>query len=384
MLDTVVLTLNKGSYTIDDSTRFIPSDKRIIDGGESRSYKQVMQIPTNKEMLNGFYKPRLTISNRFTKDHRPEPTLKVELSLPKMLYGNNFDELTQNDYIPVTEKLQRTMQSMGVVVNSKDIENAPISAIHYSKNMPLTDGTTPQSLISKIKEANVNISLDINQTDYRNDGQSLKWHTNSYEVAFYDKIKDLEMALKSDKRSIERDNAIQFNLSDSFQIRKQFEVIRMEVRLNKRQKIQQLFQNLKVESDLTYQNLFNPSISQKVLLHYLDECDGKRFPLYDYKKTTDKALLSDLIINNPKLSAKKTLLLFGIKQAFDTVNPRELRAMFGNCDTRTWYRLAEEAKEICLPKAQSPFAVIRDNLTQFKPLRLVDFQDRMINNDKYD
>ena len=56
------------------------------------------------------------------------------------------------------------------------------------------------------------MSLDVNQTDYRNEGHSYKWHCNSYEIVFYDKIKDLEKAKHSDKRAIEKDNAIQLNL----------------------------------------------------------------------------------------------------------------------------------------------------------------------------
>ena len=56
------------------------------------------------------------------------------------------------------------------------------------------------------------MSLDVNQTDYRNEGHSYKWHCNSYEVVFYDKIKDLEKAKQSEKRAIEKDNAIQLHL----------------------------------------------------------------------------------------------------------------------------------------------------------------------------
>lgn len=56
------------------------------------------------------------------------------------------------------------------------------------------------------------MSLDVNQTDYRNEGHSYKWHCNSYEIVFYDKIKDLEKARLSDKRVVEKDNAIQLNL----------------------------------------------------------------------------------------------------------------------------------------------------------------------------
>src|SRR3972149_9544873 len=259
MIDTAALTLNKGMYWIKDPDMFEPSARYILDDTSSmggRGYTPAKQNPTKRELQSGIYKPRLTLTNRFNHTGKREATLKIELSLPKLLFGNNFDELSIDDFDPVTKLLKSRLKDMGVMVWEKFLLNAPVSAIHYSKNIPLTDGSTPHYLISKINEANIKLSLDINQTDYRNDGHSYKWHSNSYEVAFYDKLKDLEMAKKSEKRAIENDNALQLNLFETFKERKRLEVMRMEVRLNKRPKIRQLFRVLGIQSELTLKNLF--------------------------------------------------------------------------------------------------------------------------------
>jgi hypothetical protein len=385
MLDTIVLTLSKGMYYINDPDKFEPSARLILGDDSSmggRGYIPAKQNPTKTELKNGYYKPRLTLTNRFNHTGRREATLKIELSLPKLLFGNNFDELKQNDFDTVTQLLKSRLKDMGVMVFTSVLENAPVSAIHYSKNIPLTDGSIPHYLIGKIKEANIKLSLDVNQTDYRNEGYSYKWHSNSYEVAFYDKIKDFESSMTSEKRALERDNMIQLNLFDTFQERKRFEVLRMEVRLNKRQKIGQLFRSLGITSELTYKNIFNATVSQKVLLNYLDEIESKRLRLFDYKPANPKSLLADLIIGNPHLGLKRIIQLYGLKQIFDTVNPRELRTMFGNKSQRSWYRLIAEAKTVKLPITTSPLALIREHLTSFEPLKLVDFQSKMINNDK--
>lgn len=107
------------------------------------------------------------------------------------------------------------LQQMGVTTSANALEHAPVSAIHYAKNIPLTDGSAPYHFIHKIKEANIKLSLDVNQTDYRNEGHSYKWHSNTYEVVFYDKIKDLEKAKVSDKRALEKDNALQLSIFDT-------------------------------------------------------------------------------------------------------------------------------------------------------------------------
>ena len=147
---------------------------------------------------------------------------------------------------------------MGIITTAQTIAQASIAAIHYSKNMYLTDGSTPHFYINKIKEANIRLSLDTNQTDYRNEGHSYKWHANYYEVAFYDKIRDLEKAKLSNKRAVEKDNELQLPLFKKLQKRsKKFEVLRMEVRLNRRTKIKQLFNELNIKTDLTLRNYSN-------------------------------------------------------------------------------------------------------------------------------
>lgn len=386
MLDTIVLTLSKNMYQIFEPDKFEPSARWVLDTNASlggRGYIASKQNPTSTELKAGIYKPRLTLTNRYNHTGQREATLKIELSLPKLIFGNNFDELQDTDFDQVVSLLKQRLNGMGVFFFPHHLVNAPVSAVHYSKNIPLTDGTTPRYYIKKIQEANVPFSLDINQTDYRNEGHSFKWHCNSYEVAFYDKIRDLEMARKSDKRAIESDNTIQLNLFDTAKRRRPFEVLRVEVRLNKRQKIAQLFRILELPQDITFKNVFSTNTAKLVLSYYLEEMEKKRPKLMNYQSKNPEAFLSDLVINNPKLGIKKTMQLFGLKTALDSVNPREIRRMFSGYHQRSWYRLISEANKIRLPIKDDTFNVMHSNLTDFVPLKLVDFQQQMLNNDKY-
>ncbi len=373
MLDTIKLTLDKSMIAGIDKTLFQKETQNA-----SRGYFTLVQNPTKTELQNGIYKPRLTLTNRFNTSGQRGLTLAIEFSAPKLLFGNNFDELMDSNFPAVIDKLETVLKTMGIRVFHELMLAAPVSAIHYSKNIPLTDGTTPHYLINKIKEANISLALDVNQTDYRNDGHSYKWHANSYEVAFYDKIKDLEVAKKSDKRAIEKDNLLQLNLFEDLH-KKRLEVFRMEVRLNSRQKIKQLFSSLDIEANLTFQNLFATSISQKILRHYISELERQRPQILDYQVTSSKALLVDIIINNPKLGTLKTLQLFGLKQAFESATLRELRTMFNKYNQRSWYRLIAEAKRINLPHTVSPLSIIREHLNRFEPLKLKEYQKELSN-----
>ena len=117
--------------------------------------------------------------------------------------------------------------------------------------------------------------------------------------------------------------------------------------------------------------LFKPAIAKKVLLYYLDELESKRPLLLDYKPANDKALLADLILNNPELTPAKILQLFGLKQALNIMSPRALRMLFAKYNQRTWYRLMSDAKKVKLPSVHRTLEVLREHLIDFKPLLLI-------------
>lgn len=374
MIDTIKLALNNSRYTILDRNRFNDGIRNM-----TRGVYTIVQNPTKSELVTGNYKPRLTVTNRFG-----EEALTIEFSLPKLMYGNNFDELENKDFEVIIEKLRLILKDMGVIVFTVNLKEALVSAVHYSKNILLTDGSTPYQYIKKISEANIKLSLDVNQTDFLNDGHSYKWHCNSYEVTFYDKLKDLKAAKTSEKRAIEQDNVIQLNIFDTLRERTPFEVFRMEVRLGTRQKIRQILKSIGVDTEPTFRTLFSSQISQTILLRYLHEMESRRPSLLDYPHNKPKELLADLAINNPSLSPKRMLQIFGLKQALELVGMREIRVIFSKCSDRSWYRLVAEANKIRLPITKDIFGIIRTHIAEFKPLKLVDFQDEMLNNDKYD
>src|SRR5574340_379998 len=119
MLDTIVLTLSKSMFVLMEPDRFEPSAKHILDENSSlggRGYFSAKQNPTSRELKNGYYKPRLTLTNRYNHTGRREPSLKIELSLPKLLFGNNFDELKADDFDAVIKLLQSKLKEMGIMI----------------------------------------------------------------------------------------------------------------------------------------------------------------------------------------------------------------------------------------------------------------------------
>lgn len=197
-----------------------------------------------------------------------------------------------------------------------------------------------------------------------------KLRCNSYEVVFYDKIKELEKAKQGTKRTVEKDGTLQLKLLDKLAHRHKFEILRMEVRLNKRQKIKQLFAKLGIKASLTLHGLFKPVVAKKILLHYLQELESKRPAILDYKAKNDDALLAALCFNNPELGPKQILQMLGLKKALEFVTPRELRVLFSRFHARSWYRLMADAKKVKLPIPNSPFGIMREQISKLKPCKL--------------
>ena len=381
MIDTIVLTLNQGMFVVLERDRFTPSANLLYSevsgfnrlGG--RANMKCTQNPTPYELKIGKYKPRLTLTKRYSAERRFEITLKIEFSVPKLVFGNNFDELSESDFPVVIQKLRLGLRSMGVDAHDENLINAPVSAIHFGKNIPLTDYSIPRSYIAQLAKANYNKSFDMSQTDYFNGGTGMKAHSNSSEIAFYDKLDDLRKAKMSEKRAYEKDYGIQKGLFDNVNLKKPFEVLRMEIRLGKRQKIRQVLSSLGLSLEPTFKNLFSLALCQKVLLHYLVEIE-RNYPLIIYYDFSDPShLFSSLIQNNPEMNLTKVLKYTALGLLVKQAGVSGFRAMTGMFGSRAWYELNKDMKQLKdMSEGRSVFGLLRENITNYKPLSRLDFQ----------
>jgi hypothetical protein len=301
MIDTVVLTISEESFSIFNHNKFNPSTENLFNPNYyrlgSRSNFSCVQNPTKSDLKKGNYKPRLTVTKRMKKG-KFEITLRIEFSIPKLLFGNNFDEVDETDFQTVILLLHDKLKNMGVLVSYDHLSRANVSAVHFSKNIPYTNYTTPYMILKELSKVNLNQKLDINQTDYRNEGHCLKFHSNSFEIVFYDKLKDLNKAESSEKRSIEKDNSIQFDLFKEDRRRNPFEVIRFEVRLNTRSKLRRILKNMDIHNDLIFYSVFKKDLSQKVLLHFYSKIESI-YSLQAYKPKNTKDFLIEIRTMNP-------------------------------------------------------------------------------------
>src|SRR3989338_8280711 len=151
MLDTVILTIPRGSYKLNPQA--FTTNANILKMAGNYLVKCVNN-PTATDKKQGTYKPRLTLMKRMTRKGDEIP-LKIEFSVAKMLYGNNVDEVEEKDFEKVISALHEAMLDMLVGVSHEDLRNAKVSAFHPSKNIELTTGYTSSFVITELHKIDV-------------------------------------------------------------------------------------------------------------------------------------------------------------------------------------------------------------------------------------
>lgn len=377
MLDTIALTLNHTQFEVLEMDRFSPSARGLFHppyyslGGRS-NFSCVLN-PTKADFENGIYKPRLTLTKR--KVHGGySVTLRVEFSAPKLVFGNNFDELEQSDFSKVLYALHDRIKEMGVRVIREELKYAKVSAIHYSKNIAFTDFTTCSMALGELGKINLNQRLDLSHTDYRNEGHAIRYHANSYEISFYDKMKDMQQSIISEKRAIERDNTIQQKLfADKSAFPKQLEVLRMEVRLGNGTKIKSLLQKLGINAEINFAGLFSQEIAKKTLLHFWGNIK-QDMPLLALSQFKPEDIVQAMMTESQgKTKPAKLLQHLGSLMLIRSIGLRGAKALLQRHSTpRTWQRMKRELEGLGLPNSVKYAAVrhVEQYLQDFKPMRL--------------
>ena len=95
--------------------------------------------------------------------------VKIEFSVPKLIFLNNLDELEEKDFDEVINTLHERLKEMNVYIEKKRLRVAEVSAIHFGKNIILKDGYTPSYVISELEKININKHFDVTKTRFMSD-----------------------------------------------------------------------------------------------------------------------------------------------------------------------------------------------------------------------
>ncbi len=359
MIDTVKLYLDADKFTLLEHCEL---SSFTVKGGVSR----MVRNPSNNELRAGMYLPRLTLTRRPTRTG-VQQSLTVEFSAPKLVFGNNFDELTDEDFKAVIAKLEASLKYMGVVVTKQSLVSARVVCWHPSKNIVLDNPLGCQVVINTLRKADYTRVYSIQKTNFQ-DGEVLHFQCNSKDIAFYDKLADLRQAKTSDKKSREVDSQLQVSVLDDIGVINDFSVLRYEVRINGVRALQHNFKDIN-KDDLIFCRLFNSNLSREVLLKHW-EVFSSQIDYLSLDVNMPLELLQNYLVENKDATPQSALAavagLFIANQESTTALRSTLDKRFGR---HYWPKLKPNMKKI-KGRRYSDVAKVTSSLNEFQPTRI--------------
>ncbi len=371
---------------IDTVCLLIPKDKMIYLSSVSSwelysktdDYQKFVRNPSKVEKETGKYYPRLTgYHRRFSQD----ANVRIEFSVPKLIYLNNLEEVENKDFSEVIETLQKRLKTMGVVVEKTVLENASVSSVHFSKNILLQDGYTANHIISEMNKVDLRKSFDFAKTRFVNDGQSLYAHTTAHQLVIYDKIADLS---KDKKRAIDKaQTPYQRSLFTELNKEKELqEIIRLEIRINHKQKLNKLLEDLGYKKNPVFREVFNTEISKRVVSLYWEKLIKERSLGIFSISISIKEVMRTLFLADKKLKPKQAIYLLGLFMlAKDENGIRQLRTIISKrSHDRTWYRISKDIQQaselITKNKLRDWVTQIDKTLEDYKPYKIKHYENK--------
>lgn len=372
MIDTVVLHIPREKvFEISDLKGVQPWELHSSTG----TYKKYTKNPP-RGLKDGIYRPKITGMDRKIAVGRTSSFLRIEFSVAKMLFNNNLQEPTEADFQRVVDRLSDRLLECGLIVKKLDLINALVYTIHPAKNIILTDTYTASLVIKELSKINLNKKFDMDKARFRNDGQSLQGYTKFHSVVFYDKIADLA---KGKKRAIDKDQTSR-QLSLLAAIKKDspsLEVLRFEVRICRKQKLDAVLRKLGFQPNATFKDIFKKDVCQKIVRHYWDTLvKGENLFLFGLLEGP-QTLLKKIIAKENKTKPKEAVVLVGLHALCkDDGGIRGLRHILEkHTKQRNWYRFSNSIKR--LNRLQDKKAVhgwvrqIESAIDRFEPIRSV-------------
>jgi len=369
MIDTVILNIPQTNVRVVADGNARPWDLHSKSGIFAKYTKN-----PPRGLKDGIYRPRLTGMVRSVGRGQKISFLKIEFSAPKLIYNNNLDELVESDFGRVIETLYKRLTEVGVVINKVDLRQATVAAFHPSKNIVLVDGYTASFVAHEISKINLNLKFGLQKTSFRNGGQSLQGYTQAHAIVLYDKIADLA---QPKKRAIDKDQTpIQLSIFEHLrEIQPSLEVLRLEIRLTQKQKINGLFRKLDLPIDPTFEQVFRKNVCQKVVRFYWDTMvEGENLFLFGIECSAQNLLKR--LLRDKALRPKEAVYLIGLNELCkDEGGIRTFRTVIEKrLSRRGWYRFAIGIKQINGVRKSAPMhgwvLQVRSALKRFEAYRV--------------
>jgi hypothetical protein len=385
-MDTVILRIyGPKKFSFSRKDWFLPeiasrkyNELSITEKNSNRYYLRRFIL---KAPAQSWYIPKVDVLEVLDKENKlVKYILIAEFSLPKLLYGNSVQEVTEKDLNRVIAALEHAFEKVGIKVEEGAIRTSRITAVHFCKNILLPEDIRLQDILAELQRVDLGKVVDITTKETKNGGRILHIYSGTLELVFYDKVTDaLRPKIKrKDKGHMDYERVIidKYHLQDR-------EIFRFEYRIKKTQTVKREINRALKREPLTavvFRDLFKPKLGQAVLLKAWQDLVGRPEnqlaligPIDNFKLL--KCIIDGVRAQGRAHSMNKALIAYGLVCIVRDRGAKEFKQlMFSNWNDDHPERLNEKiAKASDLLKGISysnGMAFVDAELNRFKPIKL--------------
>jgi len=284
--------------------QFSPSAINVFT--TDRGYRYYSRNPTDTERKLAIYVPIYTLYRRYRNEL--DISLNVQFSIPKLLYKNNFQEVSEYDFENILDKLELKLRLHSFNISRERLINAKVVAIHFSKNILLSEGLNCSMVLNQLKKAlDTNLKQDFSENQFKNGGQIIHIHNKDSEFAIYDKVRELQQAKTSKEKSVDKQVYTQLNLLDEL-LNNNY--LRLEFRMTGQKAIKRKIQSYASEYSeipLTFKELFSRKLSQAMLSSFWNKEIKDKYVSITWKPEDFYEKMISIKNLNPQLSERQLI-----------------------------------------------------------------------------
>jgi hypothetical protein len=273
-MDTVILKLyGPGKFKLEPKAKvwFLPEVKQRrfsdLSPTERNSKRLYLRKFTLKPPETDRYVPQVTMFETLTKDRQHlRFILKIQMSLPKLLYRNSLQEVIEGKLDRVLECLQASLQHVGIHTDCATLANATVSAAHFAKNIPLPPHIQMRDIARELCRIDINKIIDVREKEVKHGGRWLNLHSGTVGRVFYDKVSDClrPKNKREDKYHIDHERAIveRYHLQSR-------EVFRYEYRLQRTPTVVRVINAMlkrEAKMPVVFRDLFTPGLWKAIVV----------------------------------------------------------------------------------------------------------------------
>jgi len=272
-MDTVIIKIyGPRKFKVENTSWFLPELNSRVFPQLSRTEQQSTRLYLRHFVFHPPYQsgylPKIEVFETLNKDRDAVVyILKAEFSVPKLLYGNSLQEVSDMDLEKTLYTFRRALGDVGIVIESETIANARVAAVHFCKNVPLPEDIRLQDILTELARTDISKVVDITKKEFKHGGQLLHIYSGTREWVFYDKVADAmrPKVKRKDKGRMGRERSIieRYDLENR-------EVFRYEHRIKKAQTVWHDV-NAALGRDakkvVLFRDLFEPALCKTIVLN---------------------------------------------------------------------------------------------------------------------